>query len=441
MQEYFYRLADHLTTLLHGNERYTCTFDTEDSDFVRFNRSAVRQAGTVSQRFLSLQLISGQRHTHGSMALSGDWEEDSTRLHAALGDLRAQLPYLPEDPHLLYATEVRSSEHHGENRLPEDTGAVVAAILEAGRGRDLVGIYAAGSIQSGFANSFGQRNWFSSYSYNFDWSFYHQADKAVKCSYAGFVWDPAEFTHKVRTAAEQLTVLAQPPRTIDPGRYRVYLAPAALAEIVGLLCWSGFGLKAHRTKQTVLLKMVEEGARLHPTITLQENTADGVAANFQEAGFIKPDRVTLIESGVLRDCLVSPRSAKEYDVSTNGASGGEMPESLDMAGGNLPEREVLRQLDTGVYINNVWYLNYSDRTACRITGMTRFATFWVENGVIQAPLNVMRFDETLYRLLGEKLAALTTEREFILDPSTYGGRSTASSHMPGAIVEDFTFTL
>lgn len=441
MQEYFYQLADHVTGLLQGEEQYTCTFDAEDSDFVRFNRSAVRQAGTVSQRFLSVNLIKGQRHTHGSATLSGDWQEDTARIQTLIDNLREQLPYLPEDPHLLYATEVHSSEHHGANRLPEDTGAIVTAILDAGRGRDLVGIYAAGGIQSGFANSFGQRNWFSSYSYNFDWSFYHQADKAVKCGYAGFVWDPAEFKHRVDIATEQLTVLAQSPRTIDPGRYRVYLAPAALAEVVGLLSWGGFGLKAHRTKQTVLLKMIEEGVRLHPSVTLRENAADGVATNFQEAGFIKPDQVILIANGAFQDCLVSPRSAKEYGVPTNGASGGEMPESLDMAGGSLPEQEILRALDTGVYINNVWYLNYSDRTACRMTGMTRFATFWVENGVIQAPLNVMRFDETLYRLLGDKLSALTAERAFILDPSTYGARSTASSRVPGAIVEDFTFTL
>lgn len=441
MQEYFYRLADHLAALLQGGEVYTCTFDAEDSDFVRFNRSAVRQAGTVSQRSLSVNLIDNNRQTEGSVALAGVWDEDAPRLTALIARLRAQLPFLPEDPHLLYATEVRSSEHHGENRLPEDSGAIVASILNAGRGRDLVGIYAAGGIYGGFANSLGQRNWFFSYSYNFDWSFYHQADKAVKCGYAGFVWDPAEFAHKVATASEQLAVLAQTPRTIPPGRYRVYLAPAALAEIVGLLGWGGFGLKQHRTKQTVLLKMIEEGARLHPSVTLQENTADGVAANFQEAGFIKPDRVTLIENGSFRDCLVSPRSAKEYGVATNGASGGESPVALDMAGGALPEKEILRQLGTGVYINNLWYLNYSDRTACRITGMTRFATFWVEHGVIQAPLNVMRFDETLYRLLGDNLAALTAERELLLDTGTYGARSTASSRLPGAIVEDFTFTL
>ena len=441
MQEYFYQLADALTALLQGSEVYTCTFDAEDSDFVRFNRSAVRQAGTVTQRFFSLTLINGMRHTSGTVSVSGELEVDWPRVAALLTELREQLPFLPEDPHLLYATEVRSSEHHGENHLPEDSAAIVAAIQEAGRGRDLVGLYAAGGIHSGFANSFGQRNWFSSYSYNFDWSFYHQGDKAVKCGYAGFVWDPAEFTRKVAAAAEQLAGLARPPRTIEPGRYRVYLAPDALYEIIGLLGWSGFGLKEHRTKQTVLLKMIEEGARLHPTVTIRENTRDGVAPNFQEDGFIKPDQVTLIENGAFRDCLISSRSAKEYSVPTNGASGGEMPESLDMAAGSLPTVEVLRRLDTGGYINNVHYLNYSDRTACRITGMTRFATFWVENGVIQAPLNVMRFDETLYRLLGENLIGLTAERDLLLDASTYYARSTSSGRMPGALVGDFTFTL
>ena len=441
MQDYFYQLANQLTSLLEGEEIYTCTFAAEDSDFVRLNRSAVRQAGTVTQRFLSVNLIKGMRQTSGTLSLSGTLEVDRPRVAALLVRLREQLPHLPADPHLLYATEVRSSEHQGQNRLPEDSGAVIAAILEAGRGRDLVGLYAAGSIYNGFANSFGQRNWFSSYSFNFDWSFYHQGDKAVKSSYAGFVWDPAEFARKVDSAAEQLIVLARPPRTITPGRYRVYLAPAALYEIIGLLSWGGFGLKDHRTKQTPLLKMIEEGARLHPLVTIRENTRDGVAPNFQEAGFIKPDQVTLIEKGALRDCLISPRSAKEYGVPTNGASSGEMPESLEVTGGDMPGAEVLRRLDTGVYINNVWYLNYSDRTACRITGLTRFATFWVEQGVIQAPLTVMRFDETLYRMLGENLLGLTAERDLLLDPSTYYARSTSSGRIPGALVQDFTFTL
>lgn len=441
MQEYFYRLADELTTLLRGTEVYLCTFSGEESDFVRLNRNAIRQAGTVTQRFLSLTLIDGLRHASGTLSLAGSLDVDRPRLVTLLTTLRAQLPHLPEDPHLLYATEVHSSEHLGTNRLPEDSMAVIAAIQEAGRGLDVVGLYAAGGIYHGFANSLGQRNWFANYSYNFDWSLYSHGDKAVKQCYAGFVWDPHDFARRLEAATAQLAVLTRPPRTITPGRYRVYLAPAAVADILGLLSWGGFGLKDHRTKQTPLLRMTEEGVRLHPGVTIVENTRDGVAPNFQEEGFGKPDRVTLIAGGEFRDCLVSPRSAKEYGVPTNGASRSEAPESLEMLAGDIPAADILRHLDTGVYINHVWYLNYSDRTTCRITGLTRFATLWVEDGVIRAPLTVMRFDETLYRMLGEQLLGLTREREFLLDPSTYGARSTGSSRVPGALIADFSFTL
>ena len=76
-----------------------------------------------------------------------------------------------------------------------------------------------------------------------------------------------------------------------------------------------------------------------------------------------------------------------------------------------------------------------------MTGMTRFATFWVENGKIVAPLNVMRFDESFYRMFGTNLIGLTREREMLLDNETYGGRHVTSSRIPGALIEDFPFTL
>ena len=52
----------------------------------------------------------------------------------------------------------------------------------------------------------------------------------------------------------------------------------------------------------------------------------------------------------------------------------------------FPEIQDFSKLGRGVYIANLWYLNWSDRTACRMTGMTRFATFWVQDGEVQAPL-------------------------------------------------------
>jgi predicted Zn-dependent protease len=440
MQEYFSWVASTLQDHLRGEEIYLCNFTAEESDFIRFNRSAVRQAGNVVQRFLAIDLIEGRRHAAGTLALAGDPATDLPRLTDLVTTLRETRACVPEDPYLLYATEARSTERHRQHQLP-DRDAVVDEVRTVGKDRDLVGIYAAGATHAGFASSFGQRNWYTSHSYNLDWSFFHSADRAVKAAYAGFAWRGEEFSRIVDRAAAELDVVGRATRTIDRGRYRVYLTPAALYEVISLLGWGGFGLRAHRSKTTPLLRMIEQGAILHPSVTIVENTRDGFAPDFQEAGFLRPDTVPLVEKGIYRDCLVSPRSSLEYGVPTNGASPGEAPSSVDVAAGELSASRILRELGTGVYVGNLWYLNFSDRGACRTTGMTRFATFWVEGGEIQAPLNVMRFDETLYRMLGENLIALTDERETILDSGTYGRRSTDSARLPGALIEDFTFTL
>jgi len=440
VQDYFYALAEFTTSLLRGEEVYTCSFSAEDSDFVRFNGSRVRQAGNVKQSELALDLIEGRRHCRGELTLSGDSEIDRARLGRLVDNLREQRAGLPDDPFLLYSTEARSGEHENPDLLPEPD-EVLEQITKAGEGQDLVGIYAAGGMHTGFANSLGQRNWHSSFCYNLDWSLYHATDKAVKSSYAGFEWQTRAFEQKAHEAKEQLVVLTKPAHTISAGRYSVFLAPSALYEVIDMLRWGGFGLRAHRTKTTPLLRMIEEGAQLHPALHIEENNRTGIAPDFEDAGFIRPEVVSLIHEGSYRDCLVSPRSAIEYGVPTNGASGAESPLSLEVSPGSLRQGEVLEQLGTGIYVSNLWYLNYSDHSACRTTGMTRFATFWVENGVIQAPLNVMRFDETVYRMLGDNLQGLTREREMILDPRTYGRRSAQSARVPGALVHDFCFTL
>ncbi|NIP93742.1 MAG: hypothetical protein GWO24_09895 [Akkermansiaceae bacterium] len=53
----------------------------------------------------------------------------------------------------------------------------------------------------------------------------------------------------------------------------------------------------------------------------------------------------------------------------------------------------------------------------------------------------MRFDDTLFRILGENLRGLTRQREFLPSPDTYGSRSLRSSRLPGALVEKLAFTL
>ena len=241
-------------------------------------------------------------------------------------------------------------------------------------------------------------------------------------------------------AIEQLALISRPPKALVPGKYRAYLPPAALQEVTDLLAWGAFSARALATQQSPLAKM-RAGARLDPRVSMSEDTAGGVAPAFQAEGFTRPDAVPLIVDGVLAGSLVSPRTAREFDLVTNGANGGESPEALSMAGGELAAADALAALDTGLAIGNLWYLNFSDRPACRMTGMTRFATFWVENGKIVAPVNVLRFDDTLYRMLGDNLEALTAERELLLEANSYGSRNLSSVRLPGVLLSGMNFTL
>lgn len=428
------------TTHLTGDEVLLASLHTEDTDFVRFNHASVRQAGSIYQTEISLDLIEGQRHAEATVQLTGDTAVDDQRIAAVLGRLREQRAQVPDDPHLLVNTEPSSSHHVSENTLPP-TADAVAAITEQSTGQDLVGIYAGGTVATGFANSLGQRNWFETSTFDFDWTRYLQADKAVKSAYAGFSWDDEIFNRKLVDADAKFEALKRPPKSLTPGEYATLLTPAALNEIMDLLTWNAFGIRAQRTSQSALLRLVTGDAKLDDRVRISEHTAEGVAPNFQEQGWLRPDEVVLVDAGVAVDSLVSPRSSVEFGVDPNGASSSESPESLSMAGGALSDADALAKLDTGLWVGNLWYTNYSDLPGCRVTGMTRFATFWVEGGEIAAPINVLRFDDSVYNMLGERLVDLTSEPELLIDNSTYGHRVSASMTLPGALIDGMRFTL
>ena len=431
--------VDAIEASLAPGERYTATLAGESTDFARLNRGKVRQAGSVEQDELAIRLVRGMRHAEHALTMSGDPSRDRAAIADAVAGLRAVLPDLADDPHLLLPDRVESSSVERNGSVPP-AEAVVDGVLAAAQGLDLVGIYGAGPVWRGFANAEGQRNWHAATTFNLDWSLVDRADKAVKTSYAGFAWRRDEFESRMASARERLALVARPSARLEPGRYRAFLAPSALEEIAWLLSYGGFSARALETRQSPLTRM-RAGERLDPRVSIAEDIGAGVAPAFQAEGFARPSRVPLVQHGALVGALTSPRTAREFSLDANGANAEEAPESLAMAGGDLDERDALAALDTGLWIGNLWYTNYSDRPACRITGMTRFATFRVERGRIVAPVDVLRFDDTLYRMLGANLEALTREPELRLSADSYRSRHLTSARVPGALVKEIAFTL
>jgi predicted Zn-dependent protease len=439
MKDVFEALIADVRLYLQADEQFTLGYSAEQSQFVRFNHAKVRQAGEVSQASAQLRLIHDGRQAEQQVTLSGDAQLDRQRLIAALEQLRQTLPLLAIDPYLRLDESAWHSHSQQEQPLP--ALSEVLALLEREAGDlDLVGIYAAGPICRGFASSFGAIGWHQANSFNVDWSLFHENGEAVKANYAGQRWSADDFTARLRLAREQLSFLGRPAVTLKPGSYRAYLAPAAMDEIAGMLCWGGFSAQALATGNSALQRLYNGDAQLHPMVSFSEQVSGSLSPAFSDEGSPRLD-VPLIQQGNAMQRLVSARSAAEFELRANGADSYESPCALSLAPGNLPSEQILKRLGTGLYISNLWYLNYSDLPAARMTGLTRFATFWVENGEIQGPVSTMRFDDSLYSLLGSQLEDLTREREMILSTSTYGQRSTGSSHLPGALVKGLTLTL
>ena len=60
--------------------------------------------------FISYHIEEGLQYNYGNIDVQGDFEEDLARVRSLFEELRERRAVLPEDPHLLYATEVESTE-------------------------------------------------------------------------------------------------------------------------------------------------------------------------------------------------------------------------------------------------------------------------------------------------------------------------------------------
>ncbi|MEI6000203.1 TldD/PmbA family protein [Paraburkholderia bengalensis] len=439
MHAYFMSLANEIEHRLNGHEIALTSFSSEQSDFIRFNEGKVRQTGHVSQASLTLRLIDGQRQAYATLTPCGDMRADTHAVARAIAALRDGLRDASDDPHLLFDTAVWSESTQRAGTLPSPD-ALPLLVAHYARGLDFVGFYAGGAISRGFASSLGSRGWYEVDNFNFSWSLYDASGRAIRSHYAGDTWSDAVFAGKVKQAAARLPFLAGEPRVLTPGRYRTYLAPAAMQELMEAVSPGAFSARSQATARSEFYRLNIGEVSLDPRVALTEDLSLDITPRFNGDGY-RRESVPLIEAGRAVHQLTSARTAREYGLVPNGATSAESPAALSMQGGDLASGDVLGALDTGLYVGNLWYVNFSDRMNCRMTGMTRFATFWVERGRIVAPVAAMRFDDSLYRMLGSELEQIDAQPELQLNDWTWGERATGGMKLPGVLVRSFDLTL
>lgn len=440
-EAHFIRLSDALIAALAPGEALAANLAAEDSLFLRFNAGRLRQNTDVQQALLSLQLQRDGRTVEFGCTLSGLPARDLPAVLALLDQARAEAALLPADPYQVALQDEGHSHAVFDGQLPT-AAQVLQDIAQSAAALDLAGFYAGGTVLRGHRSSCGSTHWFATRSFFLDYSLY-EGSRAAKGVYAGTAWDPAAWSVQLAQTAAQLALLRLPAQRVAPGAWRTWLAPQAFAELVGMLGWRGLSADAWKQGRSPMKRLIEGELQLSPLLRMEENFGLGLTPRFNSRGEISPPCLPLIGDGRLQNLLVSARTAREHGLQSNGADEAESPRALDVAPGSLAQAEVLSALGTGLYLSNLHYLNWSDTVSARVTGMTRYACFWVQDGEIAGPLAAdLRWDQSLFEALGaQQLLALSRETEIAPATSTYSQRALGGMRAPGALIDNFRYTL
>ena len=462
MRTLFDALADGLQRQVKAGEFACASLQAESSDFVRLNGARIRQAGRVDRAVATLRLIDGGRQAVHQLTLPGlnaGVDALRTPLAEAFEMLRAAIRDSEPDPLLDVNREPVLLDDRDADAVSEgarghtdvtptfDQALFLDTVASAAGDADLVGFCAAGPVARGWCSTQGARLWHQRHSVAFDWSVHLPSEsgsgerKAVKASWSGPHFDAQAVAAAIAASRRDALVMSRPVRRLTPGDYRVLLSPRALADLLEMLGWGGYSARSHCSGQSPLARLRSGESQFSEQLSIAEDLSLGLAPRFQSDGYLRTDRVSLIERGRFADWLVSPTSAREFGLTSNAAGPYETPDSLSVAPGTLAASDALAALGRGLSLSNLWYLNFSDRPACRVTGMTRFACLWVEDGEPVCPVEAMRFDDSLYSVLGDHLEALGDTVQRMPATDTYDGRATGGIAAPTALISALRLAL
>lgn len=436
-QKNWHAVITNLLNELREGESLAVSLTAEDSLFVRMTQAKVRQSSEIQQGSAEISFFKNNRQVKFTIPFTFQQKEDLKASLDALHRCREEAEHLPEDPFIQLPVNHGYFQQVAEEKIARYT--LTDQCLDKVRGQDFVGLLAAGEIVRANLNSSGLKQWFETSTFSIDFSLYTQNQQAVKGLYGGQQWQDQDYDDLISRKLLQLDYLNHSLKTLKKGKYRTYFSPSAVAGFLQILSWRGVSREAYQRGDCALKKLVDGEKTLSPLFSLRENFASGEIPRFNDIGEIAPELLPLVEKGDYQNLLCSSRSAKEYSVSSNFANSNEALRTPEILSGTIPSENALKELGTGLYVSHLHYLNWSDIQQGRITGMTRFGCFWIENSEIVAPVKDMRFDESLYHFWGQGLVGFTNKVETLPEIGTYIQRDLGTLKAPGMLVDDFTF--
>lgn len=203
--------------------------------------------------------------------------------------------------------------------------------------------------------------------------------------------------------AAQKALDGRNPVSLEPGSYEVVLEPRAVAAILLFPAWLGFNGKAH-TEGMSFAHLGE--LQFDSCIDLWDDATDprSLGRPYDAEGTPKR-RLDLVRGGVTAGLAHDRRSAAVAGVEPTGSSVGSeafggYPGDLFLGDGDSTREELIAGVDRGLLVTDFWYNRILDPKTQVVTGLTRNGLFLIEQGAVVAPVQNLRFTQSVVAGLG-----------------------------------------
>ncbi len=227
------------------------------------------------------------------------------------------------------------------------------------------------------------------------------------------------------------------PVQVEPGAYTVILEPAAVANIMMYLSFTGFSAKSVQARMSFLSgKLGEQVFDERISITDDWHNLHTLPLPFDMEGYPR-QKVEIIAQGVARELVYDTLTALADGVNTTGHSvnmpaRGGIPLNIIMAGGDKSLEAMIAESDDAILITRFHYMNVINPRQAQLTGLTRDGVFHVKDGKIVGAIKNMRFTESILAAFN-KVEAISSDRTAV--PSLIG-----NTYLPAMKLREFHFT-
>jgi predicted Zn-dependent protease len=424
--------AEQMLLVINGSERGN----------VRFARNTATTAGASSGTSLAITASFGKRS--GTVTTA---QFDDENLQRAVRNAEEIAKLSPENPE---AMPVLGSQTYAPsaawfddaaNATPDWRAASVETAIGLSRKQDVV--------SAGFVETQAAMQAVASSKGLFAYDRYSAADYNLTARTpdgTGSGWASKAFNElrlldpaRLATAAIDKAARTKEPVAIEPGKYTVVLEPAAIADLLAYMLFTGDARQADEGRSYYSKK--GGGNRigdqiLDEKVQVYSDPAHPLAPTitFDNEG-LPIGRNVWVDKGVLKDLFYSRFWAEKMGKKPTAG-----PANLIMDGGTATMDELIAGVERGVLVTRFWYIRMLDPQAILVTGLTRDGLFLIERGKVTKPVKNMRWNESPIVAFNNLDAMTPAERVVSGEGIGGGGGFGLSMVCPAARIREFTFT-